>query len=243
MIAKGIAIPHVRLNTIDDLMIGIATSKSGIIFTDKEPPVHIIILLLTPKEKPSLHLQVLSSLSKIILKDNIIDSIIAMNDSEDIWKFFNRENLNFPDYICAGDIMSPDPISLSEFQNLAEAIDLIVRKNISDVPVIDKEGDLVGVVTAYELLKVCLPDYILWIDDLSPIINFEPFTHILQNESNTWLAEIMSFDYAVVDEKDPAITVAKEITKHKSNQAYVLRDKKLVGVISIERFVNKIFRE
>ena len=31
----------------------------------------------------------------------------------------------------------------------------------------------------YALLKVCLPDYILWMQDLSPIINFEPFAELL----------------------------------------------------------------
>ncbi|MFW5808155.1 MAG: CBS domain-containing protein, partial [Spirochaetota bacterium] len=117
------------------------------------------------------------------------------------------------------------------------------RENMNEIPVVDADGDLVGVVTAYELLHVCLPDYILWMDDLSPILNFEPFSHILQNESSTWLAEIMSQEYAVVNEKDPAITVAQEITKHRSNQAFVLRDKKLVGVITLHNFLNKILRE
>jgi CBS domain-containing protein len=109
--------------------------------------------------------------------------------------------------------------------------------------VIDKDGDLVGSVSAYELLRVCLPDYILWMDDLSPILNFEPFAAILRNESSTWLAEIMSREYIAVSEKEPAIQVAKEITKHHQNLAYVTRDKKLVGVITLPQFVGKVLRE
>lgn len=244
VISKGLAVPHARLTTIDDLVIGIATSKEGIVFeSDPENPVKLVVLILTPKDQPSLYLQVLSSLSKSLMDESIMPKLAEMSDPQDVWKFFNRQQFNFPDYICAGDIMNTKAISLKENETLELAIDLFVKENLNEIPVVDVDGDLVGVVTAYELLRVCLPDYILWMDDLSPILNFEPFSHILQNESNTWLAEIMSYDFAVVNEKDPAITVAQEITKHHSNQAFVLRDKKLVGVITLQHFLNKVLRE
>lgn len=243
VIGKGIAMPHARLDNIDDIIVGIATSKKGIVFNKENQVVNLIVLILTPKDQPSLYLQVLSSLTKALSEESIIPTLAELNNSEDLWKFFNRKNLNLPDYICAGDIMQPAPVALKENQTLENAIDLFVRKNLSDVPVIDKDGDLVGVVTAFELLKVCLPDYILWMDDLSPILNFEPFSHILQNESSTWLAEIMSFEYAVAEEDAPAIMVAQEMTKKNTQIAYVLRDKKLVGVITMQQFLNKVLRE
>ena len=243
IIANGIAMPHARLQNIDDIIVGVATSKKGIRFNDDNPPVKLIILILTPKSQPSLYLQVLSSLSKALMDPAIVNELAAIEDPDDLWKYFNRKNLDLPDYICAGDIMQPNPIVLKENQTLKDAIDYFVNKNLHDLPVIDKDGDLVGVVTAIELLKICLPDYILWMDDLSPILNFEPFSHILQNEANTWLAEIMSFEYAVVNEEAPAIMVAQEITKKNSRQAYVLRDKKLVGVITLQQFLNKVLRE
>lgn len=244
VISRGLAVPHARLTSINDLVIGIATSREGIIFeSDPDNPVHLVVLILTPKDQPSLYLQVLSSLSKTLVDESIVPRIAEMTDPEDVWKFFNRQQFDFPDYICAGDIMNPKPVALKESETLERAIDIFVRENMNEIPVVDADGDLVGVVTAYELLHVCLPDYILWMDDLSPILNFEPFSHILQNESSTWLAEIMSQEYAVVNEKDPAITVAQEITKHRSNQAFVLRDKKLVGVITLHNFLNKILRE
>jgi CBS domain-containing protein len=46
-----------------------------------------------------------------------------------------------------------------------------------------------------------------------------------------------------VPEDAPAVDVAKEITKHNARRAYVLRGKKLVGVITIQHFLNKVLRE
>lgn len=244
IITDGFAMPHARLKEFENLEIAIATSKQGIKFSDSDNGiVNIVILILTPVDQPSLYLQVLSSLSTIFINKDIISEISNIDTAEDIWTYFNRQNMHLPDYICAGDVMTPDPIYLRENDTLKHAIDLFVNRNLIDLPVVDKDGDLIGVVTAYELLKVCLPDYILWMDDLSPILNFEPFAHILQNEANTWLAEIMSQDYAVVSEDSPAIMVAQEITKRNTRLAYVLRDKKLVGIITLQQFLNKVLRE
>ena len=243
VLSEGIAVPHARLSTIDDIIVGIAISRDGIVYREDEKPVNLIVIILTPKDKPSLYLQVLSSLSKALKETQIIPTVVDLADPDEAWKFFNRKNLNLPDYICAGDIMTPNPVCLTDQQTLKDAIDLFVSKNIHDIAVVDKDGDLIGVVNAFELLRVCLPDYILWMDDLSPIINFEPFSHILQNETSTWLAEIISENYAVVNEESPAIMVAQEITKKNTRQAYVLRGKKLVGVITIQQFLNKVLRE
>jgi CBS domain-containing protein len=138
--------------------------------------------------------------------------------------------------------MDPKVVAVKDTDTLKQAIDLLSRHKLIDLAVVDKDGDLVGSVSSYELLRVCLPDYILWMDDLSPIINFEPFAGVLRNESNTWLAEVMSRDYVVVSEDQPAMQVAKEITKNHALQAYVTRGKKLVGVVTLQQFVTKVFR-
>jgi CBS domain-containing protein len=80
-------------------------------------------------------------------------------------------------------------------------------------------------------------------DDLSPIIDFQPFANVLRNESSTWLTEIMSREYAVVSEDTPAMQVAKEITKVGAREAYVVRDKRLVGVVTLQRFLDKVLRD
>jgi CBS domain-containing protein len=79
-------------------------------------------------------------------------------------------------------------------------------------------------------------------DDLTPILNFEPFAEILRKESKTWLTEIMTSEYATVDAEAPAIQVAKEITRWRVDRAYVLQDKKLVGVVSLVTLLDKVLR-
>jgi mannitol/fructose-specific phosphotransferase system IIA component (Ntr-type) len=244
VVGPGIAMPHVRLSAINQIIVGIATSKKGIKYAANiDTPVKLIILTLSPKAAPGAYLQAISSLAQICQDPATADTVAQLSTAEEVWHFFDRGGVVLSEHLRAFDIMSPVTIKLQEHDTLERAIDLFVRHQVRDVPVVDRDGDFIGVVTTHELLRVCLPDYILWVEDLAPIINFEPFAEILRKESKTWLTEIMTMDYATVAENAPAAHVAKELARRRVDHAYVLRDKKLVGVVSLAMFLSKILRE
>lgn len=64
-----IALPHARLDCVNDIVICIAISKDGINFESlDEEPVHVIVLLLSNQKEAGLHLKTLAYLAKL-LKD------------------------------------------------------------------------------------------------------------------------------------------------------------------------------
>jgi CBS domain-containing protein len=244
IVAPGIAIPHARIGGLKRLVVAIATSRKGIRFSDKSGGLaKLIILILTPHDTPAAYLQALSSLSRILQGPGTPEKVAELSTGEMVWHFFDRGGLVLPDYVCAGDMMRREFTTVNAGDTCATAIDLFAKNQLADLPVIDDDGKLVGLVTADALLKVCLPDYILWMQDLSPIINFEPFAELLRNEEKTWLADIMSDDYVTVSENSPAIEVAKGMCKRGVRQVLVVRSEKLVGVITIEDFITKVLRE
>jgi len=243
VVSNGIAIPHARLEFLDKPYVGVATSAKGIPFTDGQPPVHLILLVLIPRDQPGLYLQILRALANILRDRNAARSISEMKTQEEVMRFFERGGVILPDYVCAADIMDDQFICLHNSDCLKAAIDCFIANQVNEIPVLDRDGDMVGVVRAGALLKVCLPEYLLWMSDLSPIVNFEPFTTILRNEQNTCLADILIEDFASVRMNAPAVSVAGEMTRHNASRCYVLDGKKLMGVINLPRFLNKVFRE
>ena len=241
VVGPGVALPHARLDAISDLAIALATSPTGIDFGGRG--VKVVVLILVPKTQPAAYLQTVSSLTALCQDPHFAETVSALKTSEEVWRFFDRGGAVLPPVVCAGDIMETDWVSLHEHDTLEQAIDTMVHHNLVDVPVIDADGDLVGFVSAYELLRVCLPDYVLWVEDLRLIMNFEPFAGVLRNERRTWLAEIMSRDVPAVAEDAPAIQVGKEIAKRTARQVYVVRGKRLVGVVTVQSFLNKVLRE
>jgi CBS domain-containing protein len=245
IVGPGIAMPHARLESIDKIIVGVTTIENGIVYAPQRSNniVKLIILTLAPKTAPGMYLQAMSSIAKICQDPATAEKASKFDTQEKVWSFFQTNGSTLPEYLRACDIMEPVTIKLQEHDTMERAIDLFVRHCVSEVPVIDKDGELIGVVSTHELLRVCLPDYVLWMDDLTPIINFEPFAQILRKESQTWLAEIMTSDYATVDENAPAVQVAKEITRQQTDIAYVMRGKILIGIVSLAAFLSKVLRE
>jgi len=243
VIANGIAIPHARLDALERPYVSVATSAKGITFIEDKPPVHLILLVLIPRDQPGLYLQILRSLASVLRDRTAAKTVANLKSAEEVMHFFERGGVVLPEYVCAADLMSKELIPLRNNDNLKTAIDCFIRENLSEIPVVDRDGEMVGVVCAGTLLKVCLPEYLLWMTDLSPIINFEPFVNVLRNEQNTWLSDILLDDFASVQMKDPAVSVAGEMTRRNASICYVLDGKKLMGVIDLPIFLNKIFRE
>ena len=237
---NGIAVPHARLSGIERPYIAIATSREGFIFD--AGPVYLVFLILIPTEQPAFFLQTLRSLATSMLEEDATKRLAAATSADEVMRFFKTGGLRLSSYICAADVMVPPKITLRENASLKDAIDIFTTTDHEEVPVVDKEGDLVGVVSASALVGVCLPDYLLWMDDLSPIQNFEPFAEVLRKEHSTWLSEIMSEQYAYVQVSSPAIQVAAEFARQNTAHCYVLKDKHLAGVVTLRTFLHKIFR-
>lgn len=53
----------------------------------------------------------------------------------------------------AADIMTPDPLTAKPLEDLALAADTMIKNNISGLPVVDDEGNLMGIVTKIEIAR------------------------------------------------------------------------------------------
>jgi CBS domain-containing protein len=47
----------------------------------------------------------------------------------------------------AADVMTPDPISIAPEASINDAIQLLLQRKFSGLPVVDERGSLVGIVT------------------------------------------------------------------------------------------------
>ena len=52
------------------------------------------------------------------------------------------------------DVMTKNPVSVPQAASIDVAIDLIVEKNISGLPVVNSDGALVGLITEYDVLQL-----------------------------------------------------------------------------------------
>lgn len=84
-IGKGVAIPHCTTDKINDIIIILATCRTGVDFDSVDNlPVRIAILLLVPKNKLTQHIKTLANIAKLMNKDELREKLFAMKSPDAI---------------------------------------------------------------------------------------------------------------------------------------------------------------
>ena len=243
VLMDGLAVPHARVEGLDRPYAAIATSERGIKWSEENSKVHIVFLILTPREDPALYLKVVHVLGTMLSDREQFNLVAAMSNAGEIYRFFESGEVYLPRYLTAADIMKREYKALNIDDTLQICINALISEHTSELPVIDSTGCLRGVARADNLLRACMPEHFLWMDDISEILDFEPFVQVLDDESTTPLTTILDEKYPTVSPDSPAVQVACEMMRHKSSQCYVCEGDRLVGVVKLTEFLNKIFRE
>jgi CBS domain-containing protein len=250
----AIAVIHARIKDLDELSLAVGIVHRGIrcvaalegLACDASglSSVKLVVMVLAPFDDPTGYLRAISAISRASEQDNFVDRVYRQDDPGIVWSLFDETEEYLPEYLIARDIMNENYSSLRDSDSLSHAIDTFCQLGVSELPVLDADGDLVGIAGEDELIRICLPEYITWMEDLTPILNFEPFAEILRHEARVPLIEIMRFSdkFAIVDENSPAIQVAKVMMRRDVRQVYVVREKMLLGIITIQDFIHKVLR-
>jgi len=90
-IGRGIAIPHVRLSSVTDLVMAVGICKNPI--DDFQPlddvPVRILIMIAASYNQHSYYLQTLSFFSSKLKSQELRDSLISATTADEVYKLLN----------------------------------------------------------------------------------------------------------------------------------------------------------
>jgi CBS domain-containing protein len=133
----------------------------------------------------------------------------------------------------AHDVMTTNVISVTPDANIREAAKLLIDHRISAVPVIDRSGKLVGIISEGDLMR--RPESETehrrswW---LSLFMQPEAQTHEYVKIHGRRAADVMTTDVITVDEHTSLEHVATVLEKHRIKRVPVIRGGKVVGIVS-----------
>lgn len=92
-IGGGIAIPHARMDEIEDIIIGLGIVPEGVDFNSiDDQPVYIILLYATPKTKDKEYLQFLAKAVQVLKDDSIFNRLLKCQSPAQAALYVNGEN-------------------------------------------------------------------------------------------------------------------------------------------------------
>ena len=130
-----------------------------------------------------------------------------------------------------------------ETDTIGHAIRTFATTKSEELPVLDNAGDLRGVLALTDLLRYSLPKHLLWMENLTPIYQFQPFAEMLKTAEDNKVADVMREEVVTVESDVPAVQLAKLFLVDKVSQLIITRDGKFAGVVELKSFCARLFWE
>jgi CBS-domain-containing membrane protein len=147
----------------------------------------------------------------------------------------------------ARDIMTTEVLTVTPETSIAELSKILENRQIGGVPVVAKDGRLVGVITQNDLVEQAREL------ELPPAINILDFHVYLQIPSHlfhrvekmlgTTVADVMSPKPLTVGPDEPLSQIAAIMAKQKIHTIPVLEGGKIVGIIGKMDLIRALARE
>jgi CBS domain-containing protein len=135
------------------------------------------------------------------------------------------------------EIMTADPITVSPQTSLQEAIQILVEKKISGLPVVNSEGKLVGIISETDLTwqatGVDTPPYIMFLDSVIYLQNPAKHNQEVHKALGQTVEEAMS-DRPVTIKANQLVRDAAKIMHEKKIRRLPVVDEQsnLIGIIT-----------
>ncbi|MGY3534469.1 CBS domain-containing protein [Bradyrhizobium sp. USDA 4452] len=133
----------------------------------------------------------------------------------------------------AGEIMARNVISIDSEADLAEAASLMLRHHVSGLPVVNRQGELVGVLSEGDFLRRSeigtQRKRARW---LELIIGAGEAAESYVREHGRKVSEIMTTAPITVDERATLTEIVGIMERNNIKRVPVVRDDKLIGIVS-----------
>lgn len=85
-IGDGVAIPHGKLESLDDILLVVGRSNEGVDFEALDfKPCNIFFLVLAPEQVAGIHLRILAHISRLLKDDHFRESFLAAKSKDTLW--------------------------------------------------------------------------------------------------------------------------------------------------------------
>jgi mannitol/fructose-specific phosphotransferase system IIA component (Ntr-type)/CBS domain-containing protein len=240
---RGIAFPHARTDSVDEMYIAVGISKRGL--EDKTPDnktLHMVCLMLTPSNIAKLYLQTLSAFASFARAQGNLDRVVKAKSPGAVIDAIWESNVAVEKELTAKDLMRRDVVAVTPEDSLKRVANLMFRYRLSALAVVDDQGNLLGQITDKELIQAALPDFKSLISNLNYSMDVEAFEELLKKEDKIRVKQLFTTDQEVVTRETKIVEVAAMMLFKDLRRVFVVEDDKLVGILLRKDIVHMIIR-
>ncbi|MEN6549662.1 MAG: CBS domain-containing protein [Armatimonadia bacterium] len=143
------------------------------------------------------------------------------------------------------DVMPDELVYVRPDDSVRAAAERLAEYKHRALPVVTADGKLAGIISELDLLALLLPDYLADMEDLSFLPpDFTPGHHSFEEVaclpvSKAMRAKVMQ----TTTEDEPILDVIRQMTQHRIAHVPVLRDGRVIGLLSSGLLVRRLIQE
>ena len=144
-------------------------------------------------------------------------------------------------------IMTRDLITVSPDTEIVHAAKLLLEKGINGIPVVDKKGELVGIICQSDLIaqqkRLPIPSIFTLLDGFIPLASVKHFEKAVQKIAATTVADAMTPNPVTVQTDTSIEELASLMVDKSFHTLPVVDEGKLVGVVGKEDVLKTLTSE
>ena len=130
------------------------------------------------------------------------------------------------------ELMNPRPVTVHLQTPLREILPLMLRHHLNDILVVDSEQRLAGIVTYSDLSRKLLPTQQELMEHDEYLTNSQSMEDRYRDFTDVPVDEVMTRNPITVSPDDEAIHAGATMTARRVKQLPVVRNHKVIGIIS-----------
>lgn len=240
ILADRYAVPHARIENLDDLIILIIKTKNLIKFSDGE--ADIFFILITGNTGANTYLKANAGIMKIIKENK--ENLHSLKDKEELLKLITSSNIKLEDPVTVAEIMSREIYTAKPEQTVSHILNIMKLKNLKYMPIVNDSNEYIGKLDLLDVLDIAFPSYLFSMNNISFLNNLRSFEDFIKKENEVLVKDVFKPGYKRVIRFDASVVELCFIMRkeHLHYMTVINKDNKVIGLVSMRDVLNKVIR-
>jgi CBS domain-containing protein len=140
------------------------------------------------------------------------------------------------------EVMETKVITIKDTATYEEAAAVLHNSRISGAPVVDKDGNVVGLISEKDLLRVLYPYYQSYAEHPEAYLDYEARENKIEEIRKRPIDKFMTKQVTTIDPTTPVLKAGGIMLAHGFHRLPVIEDGKLIGIVTREHIYKGILK-
>lgn len=148
-------LPHFRTDAVPALVVALGIAEAPIAGGPR-----MILLIVAPPGEHAAYLQTVAAFARALARADVADALLSARSAADVLALPALREAELEGPILVRDLMRAEVVALRPDDTLDEAARLLQHHGVEALPVVGDAGQLVGLLSHRELLRLLVPGYV-----------------------------------------------------------------------------------